>query len=278
MPIKVSNGALAGWCQDIMKGDNQKPDFILRCYLNVDGEKKNEWTTLHQPLETVHRPFIALVVIEGKPSQTTDGFRQACVAALACIHQRLSLGDAEPYVFFGDAQGHLINLYLMRVSNSASSSASNSTANTTIHYLPDLSFDLGTFSGCTKFLVFSEVLKQHVGPIVDAMASRCNHLERTPEIWWNAKRQKQSSIGPTAGSTSALSIPGGDGNGGEDFGQDNVGRGYLTSESGTGLDGGSDHQRGRLRCHPKFSHAINWVKEKTKRIASGAFFFGRARR
>jgi hypothetical protein len=270
VPIKVSNGVLAGSQLDITQGDSQIPDFILRCRLNVDANKKNEWTTLHRPLEKAHHPYIALVVIEGKPSETADGFRQACIAALACIHQRLSLGEAEPYVFFGDAQGHLINLYLMR--------GSNSTANTTIHRLPDLSFDLGTFSGCAKFLVFSEVLKQHAGPIVDATASRCNHLEGTPEIWWNVKRQKQSSIRPTAGSTSALSIPGDDGNGREDYGQDNVGRGYLTSESGTGLDGGSDHQRGRLRCNPKFTHAINWVKEKTKRITSGAFFFGRARR
>jgi hypothetical protein len=189
MRIKVTTGSLAnpGANSDpIMTSSSQKPDFTMRCPIrNLESHK--EWATILRS-KNVGDPAFALAVIEGKPAFDSTGLFQACIAAAACVHQRWALGENSPYIFFGTVQMDIMSFYLMQTHTSPNSTGVSITA----RQLPDLTFDLGTYSGCAQFLVFSELLKELAAHIEDSLQQYCKNFldsNRSPPTWWYMKHQ-----------------------------------------------------------------------------------------
>jgi hypothetical protein len=269
MRIKVTDASLANpgaYCDPVMMSEYQKPDFAMICPISNLNTSK-EWATILRS-KNVGNPAFALAVIEGKPALDDSGLRQACIAAAACIHQRWALGEINPYVFFGTIEMDVMSIYLMQTSSNTSPGSTG--VSITGHSLPELNFNLGTFSGCARFFVFSELLKGSAAVIANSLLHLCLNIldsDNPPPTWWYAKHQPSiPPLPPTPPALLPYLVP-------TITQSPNNSLPRLSAPTGDEFRGGWEgfaergiHQDGRPRYHQIVARTLHCVLKKKRKM------------
>jgi hypothetical protein len=254
MKMKVPNG---------IKSEYQVPDYILKCPIpTTRGDNKKEWASIRIP-NGKHVPVFAFAIVEGKPAnkQPVVGYRQACVAAVASILHRRSLGERSPYVFFGTVDQDVIQLHLMHLSEDAT---------ITKRVIPDLQFNLDTLTGCAQFLLFSELLKELANGIANTVGQHCDEFlgnppPPPPPTWWYVKsaRTSRTSIAPAP--ILPYAIP-------ATSQYMNISTSHLSAElregGWEGFAEGSIHRESGPRFCQIVTCTLRWVLKKKKKVFS----------